>query len=44
VVSIYQRFSFLHAGLDLGQLLLLLFCGDPKELGQNKHQNQRTPG
>ena len=24
--SIYQRFSFLDAGLDLGQLLLLLLC------------------
>ena len=29
--SIYQRFSFLHAGLDLGQLLLLLLCGDSTE-------------
>jgi hypothetical protein len=25
--SNYQRFSFLNAGLDLGQLLLLLLCG-----------------
>jgi hypothetical protein len=25
--SIYQRFSFLNAGLDLGELLLLPLCG-----------------
>jgi hypothetical protein len=25
--SIYQRFSFLNVGLDLGELLLLPLCG-----------------
>jgi hypothetical protein len=41
--SIYQRFSFLDGGLDLGQLLLLLFCGDPTESDQNNPQKRGLP-